>query len=302
MGDAVARRRFERECAAMGLLAEHPHILTVFDAGFTSSRRAYLVMDLARRGSLADRLEREGSLPWQDVTALGIKMAGALETAHRAGILHRDVKPANILLTAYGEPQLADFGIARLAGEEHTRTGALAMSIAFAAPEVLDGRDATVLTDVYSLGATLFCLLRGEPPLSAPRTRASCPRSRASSPSPSPTCAPSASRPPRRRSWNAPWLRIPPGASPPARSSPSRCASCSASTASPSRPSSSAVPTASTALLRPAPSSRSLCLRLRAQRPRRHRTPRSCCRCGGGGTAPAVAARWGWSCSASWRC
>ena len=164
VGDAVARRRFERECAAMGLLAEHPHILTVFDAGFTSSRRAYLVMDLARRGSLADRLEREGSLPWQDVTALGIKMAGALETAHRAGILHRDVKPANILLTAYGEPQLADFGIARLAGEEHTRTGALAMSIAFAAPEVLDGREATVLTDVYSLGATLFCLLRGEPP------------------------------------------------------------------------------------------------------------------------------------------
>ena len=165
VGDAVARRRFERECAAMGLLAEHPHILTVFDAGFTSSRRAYLVMDLARRGSLADRLEREGTpaVAGRD-RRRGQDGRARWRPRTARGILHRDVKPANILLTAYGEPQLADFGIARLAGEEHTRTGALAMSIAFAAPEVLDGREATVLTDVYSLGATLFCLLRGEPP------------------------------------------------------------------------------------------------------------------------------------------
>ena len=90
-----------------------------------------------------------------------MKMAGALETAHRLGILHRDVKPANILLTEYGEPQLTDFGIAHIAGGFETATGVVTGSPAFTAPEVLDGDTPTPASDVYSLGATLFCALTG---------------------------------------------------------------------------------------------------------------------------------------------
>ena len=90
-----------------------------------------------------------------------MKIAGALETAHRLGTLHRDIKPANILLTEYGEPQLADFGIARIAGGFETATGVVTGSPAFTAPEVLLGRSPTPASDVYSLGATLFCALTG---------------------------------------------------------------------------------------------------------------------------------------------
>jgi DNA-binding NarL/FixJ family response regulator len=88
-------------------------------------------------------------------------MAGALETAHQLGTLHRDVKPANILLTEYGEPQLADFGIARIAGGFETATGVVIGSPAYVAPEVLEGRSPTPASDIYSLGATMFCALTG---------------------------------------------------------------------------------------------------------------------------------------------
>ncbi|WP_037182120.1 serine/threonine-protein kinase, partial [Rhodococcus opacus] len=98
---------------------------------------------------------------WEQALRLGIKIAGALETAHRVGTLHRDVKPANILLTDYDEPQLTDFGIARIPGGFETTRGAITGSPAFTAPEVLEGRPPTVASDVYSLGSTLFCSLTG---------------------------------------------------------------------------------------------------------------------------------------------
>jgi serine/threonine-protein kinase PknK len=95
------------------------------------------------------------------VLKLGVKIVGALETAHRLQILHRDVKPANILLTDYGEPALTDFGIAHIAGGFKTATGTFTGSPAFTAPEILSGDPPSVASDVYGLGATLFCALTG---------------------------------------------------------------------------------------------------------------------------------------------
>jgi len=111
--------------------------------------------------SLRARIQSVGPLTWVETLHIGVRIAGALETAHRLGTLHRDIKPANILLTEYGEPQLADFGIARIAGAFETATGIITGSPAFAAPEVLLGRSPTPACDVYSLGATLFCALTG---------------------------------------------------------------------------------------------------------------------------------------------
>ena len=153
--------RFLREQRAMGRLSGHPNIVNVLQVGTTESGRPYLVMQYHPRDSLDAQLRRSGPIPWAEVVRIGIKLAGALETGHRVGILHRDVKPANILLTEFGEPQLTDFGIARISGGFETVTGEVTGSPAFTAPEVLSGRVPTPASDVYSLGATLFCALTG---------------------------------------------------------------------------------------------------------------------------------------------
>ncbi|MDH6292424.1 protein kinase domain-containing protein [Rhodococcus opacus] len=156
--------RFLREQRAMGRVSGHPNIVTVFQAGTTDGGVPYIVMQYHPRDSLDALIRREGPLGWEDTLRLGIKMAGALETAHRLDILHRDVKPANILLTEYGDPQLTDFGIAHLAGALETTAGTITGSPAFTAPEVLSGDRPSPASDVYSLGATLFCALTGHAP------------------------------------------------------------------------------------------------------------------------------------------
>ena len=153
--DADDRRRFERECQAMGLLSDHPGIVTLYDAGFTDDGRPFMVMAHVGGGSLADHLDANGAMSWQDVTRLGVRLCGALETAHRADVLHRDIKPANVLRSDYGE-QLSDFGIARIAGGHETRSGVITASLAHVSPEILDGSKPTIAADVYSLGSTLF--------------------------------------------------------------------------------------------------------------------------------------------------
>jgi predicted ATPase len=155
------RERFVREQRAMGVLTGHPNIVGVLHVGETDSGYPYLVMQYHRPGSLDARIHKLGALPPDEVLRLGVKLAGALETAHRAGILHRDIKPANILYTDFGEPALSDFGIAHITGGFKTATGVFTGSPAFTAPEILSGDPPSQASDVYGLGATLFAALTG---------------------------------------------------------------------------------------------------------------------------------------------
>ena len=157
----INRERFLREQRAMGRLTGHPNIVGVLQVGETDNGYPYLVMQYHRQGSLEARIRRLGPLPVAEVLRLGVKMAGALETAHRVGILHRDVKPANMLLTDFGEPALSDFGIAHIAGGFKTATGTFTGSPAFTAPEILSGDPPSRASDIYGLGATLFAALTG---------------------------------------------------------------------------------------------------------------------------------------------
>ncbi|WP_064439330.1 serine/threonine-protein kinase [Hoyosella altamirensis] len=153
--------RFLREQRVMGKLSGHPNIVDVLQVGTTSSGALYLVMPYHSKGSLDTLIHHHGPFSWQDTLRIGVKMAGALETAHQAGVLHRDVKPGNILITSYGEPQLTDFGIARVSGGFTTTAGMIMGSPAFTAPETLTSDAATVAGDIFSLGATLFCAATG---------------------------------------------------------------------------------------------------------------------------------------------
>jgi serine/threonine protein kinase len=166
--DADTLRRFEHECRAVGALSGHPNIVAVYDSGMTPTGQLYLVMDYLPGGTLAQRLARDGPLGWQEVTEIGVKLAGALAAAHAQGVLHRDLKPDNVLVSAYGEPQVVDFGVARIQGGTETRTGVITGSLAHAAPEVLSGKPAEAVSDVYSLASTLHALLSGQAPFARP--------------------------------------------------------------------------------------------------------------------------------------
>jgi serine/threonine-protein kinase PknK len=159
--DEQNRERFLREQHAMGRLSGHPNIVTILQVGVTAAGRPFIVMPYHARDSLEARIRQAGPFSVGDALQFGVKLAGALETAHRAGILHRDIKPANILLSEYGEPQLTDFGIARIAGGFQTSAGMVAGSPAYTAPELLAGATPTTASDVYGLGATLFCMITG---------------------------------------------------------------------------------------------------------------------------------------------
>ncbi|NVI86494.1 serine/threonine-protein kinase [Actinomadura sp. BRA 177] len=165
--DAAAMRRFQRECKITGRLSGHPNIVTVLDTGTTRAGRPYIAMEYFEHGALTDRLAKEGPLPVADVLRIGVKMAGALAATHETDVLHRDVKPQNVLLSRYGEPALADFGIARLV-DSFDATHTQAFTPHHAAPEVLEGRPPGVGADIYSLGSTLYQLLAGQPAFKGP--------------------------------------------------------------------------------------------------------------------------------------
>src|SRR5690242_3384817 len=161
-GDAERRARFEREARTISKLS-HPNICTLYDVG-----PDYLVMELLDGETLADRLQR-GALPAGEAIRYGVEIAGALDRAHRAGVIHRDLKPANVMITKSGA-KLLDFGLARQSGvtphdETHARPltheGAILGTLQYMAPEQLDGREADARTDIYALGSVLYEMLTG---------------------------------------------------------------------------------------------------------------------------------------------
>ncbi|WP_028662352.1 serine/threonine-protein kinase, partial [Saccharomonospora iraqiensis] len=156
-------RRAQREGRVAARL-DHPHAVTVHDV-LTRDGTAFLVMEYVAGESLAASLARRGTLPAPEVAAVGAALAAALAAAHDEGILHRDVKPGNVLVTAEGSVTLVDFGISRIVGEATgTGAGLVAGTPAYLAPEVAAGETVGTAADVFSLGATLLTALEGTPP------------------------------------------------------------------------------------------------------------------------------------------
>jgi serine/threonine protein kinase len=160
--DVLADRTL-REARAIAALS-HPHVITLFDI-LTLAGGPVIVMELMIARSLAEILTAHGPLPVRDAATIGRAVASGLVAAHGAGITHRDVKPANVLIADDGRIKLTDFGIARAAGEQTlTATGMLLGSPAYISPEVAAGRPATPSADAWGLGALLFAAVEGRPP------------------------------------------------------------------------------------------------------------------------------------------
>ena len=160
----AVRRQFTAEADAMAGLAGHPHIVQVFTADVAADGRPYLVMQYYPRPNLSVRARRE-HFSVADVLRIGIQIGSAVETSHHSGILHRDIKPHNILTGQFGTPALTDFGIAARKGA----AGPEGMSVPWSPPEILFGTSAgDERADVYSLGATLWHLLAGRSPFEQP--------------------------------------------------------------------------------------------------------------------------------------
>src|SRR5215216_336233 len=162
-GDPVAVRRFRREAGATGML-DHPNVVRVFD--FVDGEAPFLVLELLKGQTLAERL-RDGALPPLEAARIAAQVADGLDAAHRIGIIHRDIKPGNVMLTAGGGVKVMDFGIAA-AREAHSTTGQqLLATAASAPPERIAGGRASPAGDLYSLGVVLYEMLTGRPPFMA---------------------------------------------------------------------------------------------------------------------------------------
>ncbi len=161
-GNEVARR-FAREQKAAELLQGHPAVIEILGTGLTNAGEPYLVMPLLEKGSLQDELERTGPFSVNQAVADVRTAAGAIWFAHSHGVLHRDVKPANLLRTNTGSVIVTDFGIARVVDSGISSATVGASTPLFAAPELLSDNEVSVASEVYSLGACLYALLAGRP-------------------------------------------------------------------------------------------------------------------------------------------
>ena len=156
-----------RELATTVALSSQPHIVSIIDTGMTEDDRPYIVMEYCEGGSYAQILRHRGPLPVDDAVEVGVKIGEALHAAHQVGIVHRDVKPSNILRSRFG-PALTDFGIARAPDELGGTLTREMMTPHHASPEALLHQAQSGLSDVYSLASTVWALLVGHPPFVDP--------------------------------------------------------------------------------------------------------------------------------------
>src|SRR4051812_42417702 len=170
--DPSYRERFQREARAVARVSDHPHVVTIYDIG-EHDGTAFITMEHFPGGTVADRLRSGRPIPEPSVLRWLDEAADALDHAHRAGIVHRDVKPANLLLDANGRLAVGDFGIASMATDSGmTATGTVLGTAAYLSPEQALGEPATAASDRYALAVVAFELLCGERPYQAEHTAA----------------------------------------------------------------------------------------------------------------------------------
>lgn len=159
--------RFEREaCLAASL--SHPNVVTVYDLGKTGSGSPYIAMECVGGGTLKDLIEADGPLEVRHAARLALEISHALEEAHWCGLIHRDIKPQNVLLTDGGEAKVADFGVAKVTETTSlTEPGSLVGSVHYLSPEQAAGQEITPRSDLYSLGIVLYEMLSGTRPFEA---------------------------------------------------------------------------------------------------------------------------------------
>jgi serine/threonine protein kinase len=161
--DQIFRRRFERE-AKVAQRVDHPHVVPVIEAG-EHEGLPYLAQVFIDGGSLEDRIKRDGTLPLSEAVRICTAVASGLDALHTEGLIHRDVKPANILLDDDGTPYIADFGLAKdRDASVLTKAGQALGSMDSMAPEQIRGEEVSAQTDVYALGCVMFECLSGKPP------------------------------------------------------------------------------------------------------------------------------------------
>ena len=165
--DESVRERFKREALAAARLSGSPNTVTIFDVG-ESGGHPYIVMELLEGGTLEDRLKAGGAQDPADVIRWLDQAASALDAAHAAGVVHRDVKPANLLLNSRGEVSVADFGVASAVGlDSMTMTGTVLGTAGYLSPEQAKGERGTPASDRYALGVVAYELLTGERPFAS---------------------------------------------------------------------------------------------------------------------------------------
>jgi serine/threonine-protein kinase len=151
--------------ARLAARLSHPNVVSIYDVGESVDGRPYIVMECVEGVTLAELLRERGRLPTDEAVGLAVQACRGLAHAHAAGLVHRDVKPQNLLLREDGTLKVADFGIARAAESTAlTQAGTVLGTAAYLSPEQAAGREVTAAADVYGLGAVLYELLTGQPP------------------------------------------------------------------------------------------------------------------------------------------